>query len=303
MPDNKSLELLFIINPSSGGKNKTDWKEEINKYSKTKHCNFKIYELTGGDNDKSELKKQLSCKPKKVVAVGGDGTIKMIAEELMHTEMVLGILPAGSANGMAKELNIPHDAEEALDIVLNGKEEKIDVLKINGNSTSIHLSDVGLNALLVNYFDKENRRGMWGYAKVAFRVFMKKRIMRLDIKLNGERILRAAYMVVLANAKKYGTGAEINPEGSLTDGKFEVVIVRKLTLLQLFRMLISHKPFNPDCIEIIQTEKAVINTREKNHFQVDGEYCGKTSAVTVEIVPASLKVLVPPDKNKQNNGI
>jgi len=149
MPDNKSLELLFILNPSSGGENKTDWKEKINKYFKNKHVSFKIYELPAGDNDKAELKKQLSDKPKKVIAVGGDGTVKMVAEELMHTETMLGILPAGSANGMAKELNIPDDAEKALNIILNGKEEKIDVLKINDNNTSIHLSDMGLNALLV----------------------------------------------------------------------------------------------------------------------------------------------------------
>src|SRR4051812_12985543 len=277
MPDNESLQLLFITNPSSGGKNKTDWKEKINKYFKNKDASFKIYELTGNENDKAELKEQLSANPKKVIAVGGDGTVKMIAEELMHTEMILGILPAGSANGMAKELNIPENAEKALNIIINGKIETIDVVKINDNNTSIHLSDMGLNALLINYFDKENKRGMWGYIKVAFRVFTKKRLIRLDIKLNGESILRTAYMVVLANAKKYGTGAEINPEGSLTDGKFEVVIVRKLTLLQLFRMLVSHKPFDRDCIEIIQTKKTVITSKRKNHFQVDGEYCGKTN--------------------------
>jgi len=296
MPSNHSLLLLFIINPSSGGNNKTDWKEKINKYFKNRDTSFKIHELTCNQNHKAELKEQLSANPKKVIAVGGDGTVKLIAEELMHTEMIRGILPAGSANGMAKELNIPNDAEKALDIITNGKIETIDVVKINDNNTSIHLSDMGLNALLINYFDKENKRGMWGYTKLAFRVFLKKRLMRVDIKVNGENILRTAYMVVLANAKKYGTGAEINPEGSLTDGKFEVIIVRKLTLLQLFRMLVSHKPFDRDCIEIIQTEKAIINSKGKNHLQVDGEYCGKTNIITAEIIPASIKVLIPSEE-------
>lgn len=303
MPDNKSSELLFIINPSSGAKNKTDWKEKIKEYFKTKQEGFNIYELTGGENDKAELKKQLfELKPKKVIAVGGDGTVKMVAEELMHTEMILGILPAGSANGMAKELEIPDNVEKAFDIILNGKAEKIDVLKISDNNTSIHLSDMGLNALLIHYFEKGNQRGMWGYAKVAFKVLVRKRLMRIEIKLNGESILRAAYMVVLANAKKYGTGAEINPDGKLTDGKFEVVIVRKLTLIQLFRMLVSHKPFNRECIEIIQTEKAVITSNKKNHFQVDGEYCGKKDTITTEIIAASLKVLIPSEENNKGNG-
>jgi diacylglycerol kinase (ATP) len=297
MPDNKTAELLFIINPSSGTKSKTNWKQTVNEFFRSRPESFQIYELTGGENDNAELKNQLAeIKPKKVIAVGGDGTVKMVAEQLLHTEMALGILPAGSANGMAKELNIPDDIAKAFDIILNGNTEKIDVLKVNDDNISIHLSDMGLNALLIHYFEKGNQRGMWGYAKVAFKVLLRKRLMRLDIKLNGENILRAAYMVVLANAKKYGTGAEINPEGKLTDGKFEVVIVRKLTVLHLFRMLVSHKPFNRDCIEILQTEKVVITSNKKNHFQVDGEYCGKTNTITAEIIAASLKVLIPAEK-------
>lgn len=294
MPDNKTAELLFIINPSSGTKSKTNWKETVNDFFKNRPETFKIYELNGEENGNAEVKKQLTeIKPKKVIAVGGDGTVKTVAEQLLHTEMILGILPAGSANGMAKELNIPENVEKAFDIILNGSTEKIDVLKVNDNDISIHLSDMGLNASLIHYFEKGNQRGMLGYAKVALKVLLKKRLMRLDIKLNGETILRAAYMVVLANAKKYGTGAEINPEGKLTDGKFEVVVVRKLTVLHLFRMLISHKPFNRECIEIFQTDKAVVTSNKKNHFQVDGEYCGKTNTITTEILAASLNVLVP----------
>ena len=115
--------------------------------------------------------------------------------------------------------------------------------------------------------------------------------------MNGENIRRAAYMVVLANAKTYGTGAVINPEGNISDGKFEVIVVRKMNLLQVFRMLISHNAFSPDCIETIHTEKAVITSSKENHFQVDGEYCGKKQYSTAEIIPSSLNVLVPRIKN------
>ncbi|MEP6683531.1 MAG: YegS/Rv2252/BmrU family lipid kinase [Parafilimonas sp.] len=297
MPDNNSNKLLFIVNPFSGGKNKTDWKEKIEDYFSKTQQQFKIFELTGGDNDKSELNQQISAfNPAKVIAVGGDGTVKMVAEELINTDMILGILPAGSANGMATELCIPTDIEKAFDIINSNNIEKIDVLKLNGKNISIHLSDMGLNALLVHYFDEGDQRGMWGYAKVAFKVFLKKRLIRLNVEINGETISRAAYMIALANAKKYGTGAEINPEGNLTDGKFEVIIIRKLSLVQLFKMLVLHKAFSSDCIEIIQTEKAVITSQTKNHFQVDGEYCGKTDNIITEIMPSSLKILIPAAK-------
>jgi diacylglycerol kinase (ATP) len=297
MPDNNINKLLFIINPSSGGKNKTNWKEKIEDYFSKTQQQFKLFELTGSNNDKAELKQQIAAfKPNKVIAVGGDGTVKMVAEELINTNMILGILPAGSANGMATELGIPADIKKACDIINNNNIEKIDVLKMNEKNISIHLSDMGLNALLIHYFDKGSQRGMLGYAKVAFKVFFRKRLMRLTIEVNNESLSRAAYMVALANAKKYGTGAEINPEGNLSDGMFEVIVIRKLTLAQLFRMLVSHNAFSPDCIEIIQTKKAVITSRKKNHFQVDGEYCGKVDSITTEIIPSSLKILIPAEK-------
>ena len=292
MPDNEFSKILFVINPSSGT-GKTDWKQEIINFFKNKHESYEIFELTGKD-DKSEIKKKLAeYNPCKVIAVGGDGTVKMVAEELLHTEMILGILPAGSANGMATELGIKDEVQEALDIIVNGKTQKIDVLKLNDKNQSIHLSDIGLNAMLVHYFEKGNQRGMLGYAKVMFKVFRKKRLMRLDIQVNGENISRAAYMAVIANARTYGTGAVINPEGNISDGKFELIIMRKINLVHLFRMLVSHKPFNQDYIETIHAEKAVITSAKKNHFQVDGEYSGKTDKVIIEIIPSSLKVLVP----------
>lgn len=292
MPDNKAAKMLFVINPSSGT-DKPDWKQEIIKFFEDKHQAYEIFELTGKD-DKPAIKKKIAeYKPRKIIAVGGDGTVKMLAEELLHTEMVLGILPAGSANGMATELGIKNQVQEALNVIVNGTTKKIDVLKLNEDNLCIHLSDMGLNAMLVHYFDKGDKRGMLGYAKVAFKVLRKKRLMRLNIHVNGENISRAAYMIVLANAKTYGTGAVINPEGNISDGKFEVVIMRKVNLVHLFRMLISHKPFNEDCIETIHAEKAVITSAKKNYFQVDGEYCGKTGKVIAEIIPASLNVLIP----------
>jgi diacylglycerol kinase (ATP) len=136
---------------------------------------------------------------------------------------------------------------------------------------------------------------MLGYAKVAFKVFLRRKLMRLQISTDEKNISRSAYMVVLANAKTYGTGAVINPDGNISDGKFEVIVMRKLSLVHLFRMIISHAPFNEDCIETIHAEKALITSSKKNHFQVDGEYCGKQNRITVKIIPSSLHVLVPSD--------
>ena len=298
MPNNESLKILFVLNPVSGGKEKINWEEGIKDYFKsTKH----VIELhTLGDKiDKNALRDHIAkFQPDKVVAVGGDGTVKLVAEQLIKTSTPLGILPAGSANGMAKELNLPSTLKDSLDVIRFGIVKKIDVICINEKDISIHLSDLGLNALLIKYFDEGKHRGMWGYAKVIFRVLRTKRLMRIELEVNGEKLERAAFMIVIANARTYGTGAVINPDGNLYNGKFQVIVVRRLLLLELFRMLISHKPFNPENIEVFETDKVHISTHKKNHFQVDGEYRGKIDKLSAQVMPAALSILLPGENKK-----
>ncbi len=99
-------------------------------------------------------------------------------------------------------------------------------------------------------------------------------------------------MVVLANASKYGTGAVINPEGSLYDGLFEVVIIRQLAIFEILKMWFKPKPFNKKNIEIIAASSVNIVTAHHVHFQVDGEYKGKVKKVQAEILKGQLDLVV-----------
>lgn len=293
MQNDGGLKILFVINPVSGGKEKHDWEASIREFFKEKPITIEFYLLTG-KNDKTSIQHHIErIQPKTVVAVGGDGTIKMLAGLLKETQILLGILPAGSANGMAKELKIPLQAERALEVIVNGYSKKLDLIKINEEEICLHLSDIGLNALLVKYFEGSKKRGMWGYGKAIFKVLWKKTIMYVTIKTDTGEIKRKAFMVVIANAQTYGTGAIINPEGQLDDGQFEIVVVRKLHLLELLKMLITHKPFHQNRIEVFKTKTAEFNLKRKAYFQVDGEFLGKTVCVKARILPQIINVILP----------
>ncbi|MBA3647819.1 MAG: diacylglycerol kinase family lipid kinase [Chitinophagales bacterium] len=293
MIDSHQSKLLFVINPISGGKEKTDWESGIKEYFHGSSLDIYFHGLKG-ENDAILLKDQISkYQPDKVIAVGGDGTLKLVAEQLLNTNMALGILPAGSANGMAKELGIPDEINDALNVIHKGTIRKIDVVKINDNEISLHLSDIGLNALLIKYYQKGKKRGMWGYAKAIFRVLSERRYMRVEMQIPGQKLVRKAFMVVVANTRTYGTGAIINPEGNLYDGKFELVVVKKLSVPELFKMILTHQSFNPEKIETIQTEQVAITIPHRSYFQVDGEYRGKVRGLEAKILPASLNMLLP----------
>jgi len=293
MEPSSDLNILFIINPASGGKKKIHWEPLIRNYFKQLSYHIDFF-LLKGEGDAVSIRGWITkLAPQKVVAVGGDGTISLVAEQLMGTSIPMGILRGGTANGMATELEIPQDSSAALDTIINGKEQKCDLVKLNDSEFSIHLSDLGLNARLIKYHDKNRIHGMWGYFKMILRILMQGKPVDAHIIADGVERNIPAYMIVFANATKYGTGAVINPRGSIDDGKFELVIVRQISLIEFGKLFLNSTPFNPKKVEILQTTKAVITLKRETHFQVDGEYLGKKDKVKAEIIPNALKVIVP----------
>lgn len=291
MNSTKELKILFIINPASGN-NTTDWQLLIENHFADKHPVTRVLLLD--DTCSPQLIKDgiKSFRPDRVFAVGGDGTVKLVATCLMNTNIPLGIIPAGSANGMAKELGIPADTGKALDIAVDGIATTIHLVKIN-DELCIHLSDIGFNAFVIKKFETGAGRGMWGYFKAACKVLWLQPKMEVEIQVDGIYVKRKAAMVVIANATKYGSGALINPEGKLDDAVFEVIIVKKISLAEIYKMLVTHLSYNPAKTELYQTKSLHIKSKRKAHFQVDGEYLGKVNSINASIIPGALQVIYP----------
>ena len=293
---------MFVINPKSGAKRNIDWQQIISEYFRQLNHTIDFFQFS--KNESNQLKKTIQkFGPDKVIAVGGDGTVTFVAEQLLGSAIQMGIIPAGSANGMAKELEIPSEVNKALEIVLGGKIRHCDVILINEKQISLHLSDIGMNAELINLFKARKLRGMLGYASVAMKVLLRQQRMKVVIETKGEEVLRSAVMVAFANASKYGTGAIINPEGDLEDGLFEVVIVRKFSIIEVLKMFLKLQRFNPKKIEVLTARTATIETSRKMHFQIDGEYLGKVNSVKARILPAQLNILTPANNEETKNEV
>jgi diacylglycerol kinase (ATP) len=284
-------KLFFVINPKSGN-NTHEWETIIKAYFIHLHYEIKLFFLTKNCN-LDRIKEQINAfNPVQVVAVGGDGTVKLVAECILQTSITLGILPGGSANGLARELGIPNDPVKALDIVVHGTTKKIHTTTVN-NQLCIHLSDVGLNAYLMKKFESSGVRGMWGYLVAAIKVYLQNSPMDIEMVIEGEKTKLNAFMVVIANATMYGTGAVINPLGNLEDKFFEVVVIKKISFLEVFKMVVSHQSFDEEKTQVYQTNSLNMKSNKKVHFQIDGEYLGKVNAVSAYITPQSLQVRVP----------
>jgi YegS/Rv2252/BmrU family lipid kinase len=293
-PENGRLRIFFILNRRSGNRNSEELLELIDQKSNSSHFDYSLHILQGINEDliSKEIEKY---NPNIVAVAGGDGTINLIAGILAGTKTPLAIIPFGSANGMAKDLDIPVKLETALDIVTNGKPKEIDLIKIN-DRTCIHLADIGLNARVVKRFEKDVKRGLFTYAKHLFgeMFLLKNYVFHIFIEGKTKRIKGVS--MTFANASKYGTGAVINPEGKLDDGKFELVIVKpfpRIKLLSIAWKMFTRRLHTSDYVEIISCAKALVISNRKTTLQIDGEIIGKVKEIRLECLPKSLWVIIP----------
>lgn len=285
--------IIFVVNPISGDIDKSDLIESVQEFAATNHFDLEVYETTG-KNDLKEIQTLYNqYQPERIIVAGGDGTIKMVAEAMEDHDVIIGILPAGSANGLSVDLNLPAGIEENLKIAFLNHYIEMDMICINGKK-SIHLSDLGLNAKLVKNYENSDVRGFWGYALQAFTTLTEAdEPFAATISANNKTVNHVARMIVIANSQKYGTGVIINPNGTMNDGKFELVILKSLDLLLIGKIITGNMPIDSEDIVIISTDKAEIKTDIPVHFQIDGEYCGAQNALEIHILHKQMKFAVP----------
>lgn len=287
------MKLLMVLNPISGGKNKETFISEAEELCKKYGILMEYYHTTG-NNDETELFKKIkNINPDRIVSIGGDGTTLMTCISLKGSDIPFGIIPFGSANGMAKELNVPNNPIDAFkDIIMSQMIIPIDLVRVNQKYFSLHLGDVGANAHMVEKFSQEKNRGWLSYAKHFVDAIQNTQKFNVELNINGEIIQQEAFAVIIANARMYGTGAIVNPKGNPHDGKFEIVVVKQSDLSGIINLgltSISEKALDnlEDYYDIYQLEKVKIKFEEAKLLQLDGELIGKFSDLDVDIISSA----------------
>jgi diacylglycerol kinase (ATP) len=287
---------LFVVNPISGARSKDILLSDIEEFCKSRNWEYHIV-LTNGFSDKENIQTVISrYQPEVIVAVGGDGTVNLVAQAVAHTEMVMGIIPMGSGNGLSKDLNIPQfNHKSALQILENPTVTGLDSLMANDHFF-VHLCDLGFNAHIVKLFMRSGKRGLLSYIKFSIKEFFNYKTFRYEIKTNKGNYKGYAFMITIANSNQFGSNLTINPEGVYDDGIFEIVIIkrfpRKRILGLLVKLIRKRINFSPYCITV-KCKEAEIYTKKKKALQYDGEPGGVVNKVNISIQHNSLKVIVP----------
>lgn len=171
---------------------------------------------------------------------------------------------------------------------------ELDMLTVNNKYYSIHIGDVGVNAQMVESYEKDENRGMATYAKYFLEELKNMRPFEIQVDANEETRKVKGVMVSICNARKYGTGVPLNLTGNPMDGKFEIVIVEKIDANSLLKSGLSK--FDESFYDsqngiLISTDKAKINFNQARLLQLDGEVIGKFDQLNIEIMKGAVKLI------------
>lgn len=236
-----------------------------------------------------------------VLAWGGDGTINEVASMLSFTEAVLGVIRGGSGNGLARELGIPQQPADAIDVALpgpgtRGTERVIDAGELDGR-LFFNVAGIGLDARVAHRFAAGGlvRRGFVRYLEITAQELWKYEPDEHTVTIDGAPQQVRALLVAIANARQYGNGAIIAPHARVDDGRLDVVVVSHRSplaaLAQVPRMFAGTVD-RARGVTMRTARRIEITSGRPLIYHVDGEPFVGGAAVTARVHPAALRVRV-----------
>jgi YegS/Rv2252/BmrU family lipid kinase len=232
-----------------------------------------------------------------VVAWGGDGTVNEVGSALVRSDAALAIVPAGSGNGLARELKIPRDTAGAFAVALGGTERRMDAGELDGR-LFFNVAGIGFDARVAERFAAEGAltRGFRRYASIALRELVAYEAEAYAVQVDREVLSVTALMIAVANSRQYGNGAIIAPSARIDDGRLDVIIVGARSparaLLQIPR-LFAGQVARVQGVLIRQGEAVRVSASRDLRYHVDGEPFTGAPSIDARIHPTVLRVKTP----------
>lgn len=287
--------LMLIINPISGTGNKKGVVDLVTR-SLAEEGHTVDVRVTDARGDATRLADEAVEKGYYgVLACGGDGTVNEVAKALCDSDTALGILPAGSGNGLARHLHIPIDVEMALKVIAQNNVVESDYGTVN-NHPFFCTFGMGFDAAVSHRFARQSRRGMLSYIKSALSEYVQYHPQTYTISANGKILTEKAFLVAVCNASQWGNNAYIAPEASITDGLLDITVVHSGTAIDaavmgmdIFTGYISKNTM----VHSFRAPACVIYRNTEGEAHIDGEPVMLDDILDIRCHRGCLKIFTP----------
>lgn len=292
----KPRKALLIINPISGTSSKEGLQEKVEMRLGVENIEVDTV-WTTASGDATRLGKQAVADGYDiVVAAGGDGTVNETATALCGSSTVLGIIPCGSGNGLARHLNIPVDVRASIEIIGRGNALRCDRGSING-LPFFCTCGTGFDATVSHKFAQSKKRGKLTYVKSTLREYLTYKPQEYVITtIDGEVITERAFCVAVCNASQYGNNAYIAPHASITDGLLDVTVIHYgniLTTALVGLDLMAGTIEKNMLIHTFRTRGLSIHRPSDGAVHIDGEPLTLPADLSIQCLPSQLSIFTP----------
>ena len=287
-------KIVFIVNPISGGKSKTFIPSLIDRYLDHRQFDASIIFSERIGHAYLLAKEALENSADVVTSVGGDGTINEVASATALSGKIMGIIPCGSGNGLARTLKIPLNHIEAIKRINVGNTLAIDCGVLNGKKF-FNMAGLGFDAHISALFAKDKSRGLKGYLKSTFNEISTYKPENYLIEIDGKIVEQKAFMLSIANSSQYGNNVHISPNALVADGLLDVCLVKPFALYKFpnlgLRML-NKTIHNSRQITILKGQHIKIKREKSAWVHLDGEPFMMDSEICIDVNPLCLNLIV-----------
>ena len=292
------LDVAIILNPGSGRGSGDELAARLIGLFAAAGREATVLVAGAGRSVTDQARRAVDQGCRIAVAAGGDGTVNALVSALVGTDIPLGILPIGTLNHFAKDLRIPLDLEEAVQLVTHGVRRQVDVGEVNG-AVFVNNSSLGVYPRIVALRSRWQATGLgkWVAALWASLTVLRRRpFMGVRIRTPDETLLRRTPFVFVGNNEYRMAGIKAASRESLTGGRLAVYVMhaerRRSLVLLGWRVLLGGVDRVPE-LELFLVEEAVIETRRRVGVALDGEVRAMAPPLTYRIRPLALTVMAP----------
>lgn len=292
----KRKKVLFIRNPKSGIlRTHKLIRKAVERNFANSQFDYKFIETEYKGHAHELAKKAVANGYDIVVAIGGDGTTNEIGSALLNTDTLLGVIPLGSGNGLARGLHIPLSPLRAARTLREGKVKTIDAGIIEDRIFFI-VTGFGFDAVIGKTFNEQNIRGLIPYFTIGFREYAAYKPEVFILKFDGKQVAVPALFVTIANFRGWGGGAVISPDAKYDDGLLDICAIHRTSWLYIVANL--YKLFTGGVVKLrkysrYQAKSVEIIRERSGPYHYDGESTEGGATLHASIIPNALKVIVP----------